>query len=195
MHFYRINRLLYFVFFYYSTREIKPNQTDIGRKVKVKTSIHRLSNIPNNNATLNKRDSISSSSSSSSSTFVDSSSNNTNSLNNTSNLNNLNNLHSNSNNNNCNTINNNLNSSNNINDNHNSSTASPLKNNFNMHHHQQQQNHNNHHNQHNLINNGYGKSFHRSQDLGKLSPFENSKIHDQDSGGARNDQHVSPLTK
>lgn len=46
-----------------STREIKPNQTDIGRKVKVKTSIQRLSNIPtNNNATLNKRDSSSSSS-------------------------------------------------------------------------------------------------------------------------------------
>ncbi|XP_031638993.1 RNA polymerase II elongation factor ELL2 [Contarinia nasturtii] len=55
------------------TREIKPNQTDIGRKVKVKTSIQRLSNIPtNNNATLNKRDS---SSSSSSSNYVDSSSN------------------------------------------------------------------------------------------------------------------------
>lgn len=60
-----------------STREIKPNQTDIGRKVKVKTSINRLSNIPTNNATLNKRDF------SSSSNYVDSSIN-LNSLNNTS---------------------------------------------------------------------------------------------------------------
>lgn len=55
------------------TREIKPNQTDIGRKVKVKPSMNRLSNIPNNNI-LNKRDSISSSSS-----FVNSSSNSLNS--------------------------------------------------------------------------------------------------------------------
>lgn len=45
-----------------STREIKPNQTDIGRKVKVKPSINRLSNIPNSN-TLNKRDSSSTSNS------------------------------------------------------------------------------------------------------------------------------------
>ncbi|KAJ6646750.1 RNA polymerase II elongation factor Ell [Pseudolycoriella hygida] len=38
------------------TREIKPNQTDIGRKVKVKHAVNRLSNIPNSN-TINKRDS------------------------------------------------------------------------------------------------------------------------------------------
>lgn len=63
----------YYYFFSLSTREIKPNQTDIGRKVKVKPSMNRLSNIPNNNI-LNKRDSISSSSS-----FVNSSSNSINS--------------------------------------------------------------------------------------------------------------------
>ncbi|KAG4068947.1 hypothetical protein HA402_005095 [Bradysia odoriphaga] len=44
------------------TREIKPNQTDIGRKVKVKSSINRLSNIPSS-STLNKRDSSSASNS------------------------------------------------------------------------------------------------------------------------------------
>lgn len=66
-------KLIYSNFISHSTREIKPNQTDIGRKVKVKTSMQRLSNIPtNNNATLNKRDS---SWSSSSSNYVDSSSN------------------------------------------------------------------------------------------------------------------------
>lgn len=63
----------FILFFFHSTREIKPNQNDIGRKVKVKTSIPRQSNIPtNNNATLNKRDS---SSSSSSSNYLDTSSN------------------------------------------------------------------------------------------------------------------------
>ena len=69
----KTNSKLFFCFFF-STREIKPNQTDIGRKVKVKPSINRLSNIPNNN-TLNKRDSISSSTTS----FVNSSSNSLNS--------------------------------------------------------------------------------------------------------------------
>uniref|UniRef100_A0A182Q236 RNA polymerase II elongation factor ELL N-terminal domain-containing protein n=1 Tax=Anopheles farauti TaxID=69004 RepID=A0A182Q236_9DIPT len=47
------------------TREIKPNQTDIGRKVKLKTPVIR--NIPNNNAAVvNKRDSIYSNNSTSS---------------------------------------------------------------------------------------------------------------------------------
>lgn len=46
----------FFPLFLYSTREIKPNQTDIGRKVKLKNSFQRLPNIPNNNI-INKRDS------------------------------------------------------------------------------------------------------------------------------------------
>ncbi|XP_055706522.1 RNA polymerase II elongation factor Ell [Phlebotomus papatasi] len=48
------------------TREIKPNQTDIGRRVKLKPSSNRLSNIPSNSSssssslttTYNKRDSF-----------------------------------------------------------------------------------------------------------------------------------------
>lgn len=99
----------------FSTREIKPNQTDIGRKVKVKTIHHRFSNIPNN--TLNKRDSTTSSSSSSS--FVNSSSNN--SLNNSVNNNQTHNPNSNS-----------------------SATASPLKNNnFNVHQYHNSNHHTN----------------------------------------------------
>lgn len=40
------------------TREIKPNQTDIGRKVKLKTTTTRISNIPpSSNSVLSKRDS------------------------------------------------------------------------------------------------------------------------------------------
>lgn len=49
----KTNKIFLFI---YSTREIKPNQTDIGRKVKLKTSFQRLPNIPNNNI-INKRDS------------------------------------------------------------------------------------------------------------------------------------------
>lgn len=44
------------------TREIKPNQTDIGRKVKLKNSTTRISNIPSSNSVLSKRDSLHSSS-------------------------------------------------------------------------------------------------------------------------------------
>ncbi|XP_055628113.1 RNA polymerase II elongation factor Ell isoform X2 [Toxorhynchites rutilus septentrionalis] len=40
------------------TREIKPNQTDIGRKVKLKNPTGRISNIPSNNTVLSKRDSL-----------------------------------------------------------------------------------------------------------------------------------------
>lgn len=40
------------------TREIKPNQTDIGRKVKLKTTTTRINNIPpSSNSVLSKRDS------------------------------------------------------------------------------------------------------------------------------------------
>ncbi|XP_055316484.1 RNA polymerase II elongation factor Ell isoform X2 [Sitodiplosis mosellana] len=143
------------------TREIKPNQTGIGRqvKVKVKTSIPRLSNIPtNNNATLNKRDS---SSSSSSSNYIDSSSNPNSWINQLETRN-------------AEDRNRNINSTNTINNNSienhltgtsiTTTTASPIKNNLHHHHnnnisshnhHQynnhQQQNNNNHHN--NNINN------------------------------------------
>lgn len=44
------------------TREIKPNQTDIGRKVKLKNPTTRISNIPSSNSLLSKRDSLHSSS-------------------------------------------------------------------------------------------------------------------------------------
>lgn len=44
------------------TREIKPNQTDIGRKVKLKNATTRISNIPSSNSVLSKRDSLHSSS-------------------------------------------------------------------------------------------------------------------------------------
>lgn len=44
------------------TREIKPNQTDIGRKVKLKNTTTRISNIPSSNSVLSKRDSLHSSS-------------------------------------------------------------------------------------------------------------------------------------
>lgn len=43
------------------TREIKPNQTDIGRKVKLKNATTRISNIPSSNSVLSKRDSLHSS--------------------------------------------------------------------------------------------------------------------------------------
>ncbi|XP_058834445.1 RNA polymerase II elongation factor Ell isoform X2 [Topomyia yanbarensis] len=44
------------------TREIKPNQNDIGRKVKLKNPTARINNIPSSNTVLSKRDSLHSSS-------------------------------------------------------------------------------------------------------------------------------------
>uniref|UniRef100_A0A1B0GKA4 OCEL domain-containing protein n=2 Tax=Lutzomyia longipalpis TaxID=7200 RepID=A0A1B0GKA4_LUTLO len=69
------------------TREIKPNQTDIGRRVKLKPSSNRLSNIPSNSSSsstssitpYNKRDSFhlnSAASASNSTSVLNSSSNN-----------------------------------------------------------------------------------------------------------------------
>ncbi|XP_053688421.1 RNA polymerase II elongation factor Ell-like isoform X2 [Sabethes cyaneus] len=54
------------------TREIKPNQTDIGRKVKLKTPSARISNIPSSNPVLSKRDSLHSSSNNYSNSAVNS---------------------------------------------------------------------------------------------------------------------------
>ncbi|XP_058463810.1 RNA polymerase II elongation factor Ell isoform X2 [Malaya genurostris] len=54
------------------TREIKPNQNDIGRKVKLKNPTARISNIPSSNTVLSKRDSLHSSSNSYSSSAVNS---------------------------------------------------------------------------------------------------------------------------
>lgn len=67
------------------TREIKPNQTDIGRKVKLKNPTTRISNIPSSNSHLSKRDSLHSSSNS-----YNSSSNNINNNNNSNHNNNIN---------------------------------------------------------------------------------------------------------
>lgn len=58
------------------TREIKPNQTDIGRKVKLKNPTKRISNIPSSNSLLSKRDSLHSSSNSYGSSNNSSSNNN-----------------------------------------------------------------------------------------------------------------------
>ncbi|XP_055537943.1 RNA polymerase II elongation factor Ell isoform X2 [Wyeomyia smithii] len=54
------------------TREIKPNQTDIGRKVKLKTPSARINNIPSSNPVLSKRDSLHSSSNNYSNSAVNS---------------------------------------------------------------------------------------------------------------------------
>lgn len=94
------------------TREIKPNQTDIGRKVKLKNATTRISNIPSSNSVLSKRDSLHS-----------------------------NNYSSNNNNNNNSNHNNNHNGSSNAIANS-SSLLNPALANNNHHHQQQQQHHN-----------------------------------------------------
>lgn len=68
------------------TREIKPNQTDIGRKVKLKNPT-RISNIPSSNSLLSKRDSLHSSSNNYGSSNNSSSNNNNNHSNHNNNIN------------------------------------------------------------------------------------------------------------
>lgn len=63
------------------TREIKPNQTDIGRKVKLKNPTTRISNIPSSNSLLSKRDSLHSSSNNYSSANNNNNSNHNNNIN------------------------------------------------------------------------------------------------------------------
>ncbi|XP_021707775.1 RNA polymerase II elongation factor Ell isoform X3 [Aedes aegypti] len=65
------------------TREIKPNQTDIGRKVKLKNPTTRISNIPSSNSLLSKRDSLHSSSNN----YSSSTTNNNNNSNHNNNIN------------------------------------------------------------------------------------------------------------
>ncbi|XP_065090112.1 RNA polymerase II elongation factor ELL isoform X3 [Ochlerotatus camptorhynchus] len=104
------------------TREIKPNQTDIGRKVKLKNTTTRISNIPSSNSVLSKRDSLHSSS-------------NNYSSNNNNNNNNNNSNH-----------NNNHNGSSNAVVNSSSSLLNPALASNNQHHQQQQQQQHQNHN-------------------------------------------------